>query len=387
MAVYVVYRSHYCPACKQVKRFDDTSVLDWFRNHWAKLAGADDPYRELRDLLGFYVYGFASLFERAGEDGLPAPASDAELSEYLQEFLYSEGPILYEPHLLTVQTDDDELQVAYYLFDDDYLSHYPARAAYLVHEGWQLPGGHADNASFEPAEPTDNRGPHGSGEGDTYIVMECYLDSCNFEDLGSASRIRGVRLLDLGRYLARTAPGEGWGDYLALLRSQLFAASVTSDPTEEGFRRALFATPDDEATWAAYSDWLQERGERPAGLVLLERALEAVTRFPVRALAHEVWEAVATGTVAETRTALDKLLAENPPRDRREGTDKSLVQVEEHVATLCLHTDTWHGVDVYHRWIFFDDLWAAAHPDLANSLLRYDRCWDVLTPDGPHDGD
>lgn len=56
-----------------------------------------------------------------------------------------------------------------------------------------------------------------------------------------------------------------------------------------------------------------------------------------------------------------------------------------HVAQLCLHTDCSEGVDLYHRWIFFDDLWAAAQPDLANSILRYDRCWDVLSPDGPHD--
>ena len=41
--------------------------------------------------------------------------------------------------------------------------------------------------------------------------------------------------------------------------------------------------------------------------------------------------------------------------------------------------------DMYHQWIFFDDQWAAAHPDLANSLLRYTRCWDMLSPDGPND--
>jgi hypothetical protein len=64
------------------------------------------------------------------------------------------------------------------------------------------------------------------------------------------------------------------------------------------------------------------------------------------------------------------------------------VRVEEHVAQLCHNTEHWrshHRVDLYHQWIFFDDLWAAAHADLANAILRYARCWDVLSPDGPHD--
>jgi uncharacterized protein (TIGR02996 family) len=397
MAVYIVYRSHYSPACKQVKRFDDATVLDWFRNHWDRLTGADDPYRELAELLGFEVYGFGSLFEHAAEHGLPPPKSNKQLERYLDEHLYSEGPILCRPHVLTVQTDDDDLQVAYYIFDEVYLGRYPARAASLVHEDWRLPGGYADSGSFEPAEPTDDRGPHGTGAGDTYVVLECYLDSCNYEEMGMASRIRGIRLPELCRYLARTMSredrsgnnwgGYDWSGYLSLLRSLLFATPVTADAAEEGFRRALLAAPDDGATWAAYSDWLQEMGERPAGLAFLERGLQAVTRYPVMDLPDESWEAVASGSVTDARKALQKVLAGKSPRDRREGASKSRVQVDEHVATLCLHVDTWGGIDVYHRWIFFDDLWAAAHPDLANSLLRYDRCWDVLTPGGPHDED
>ena len=35
--------------------------------------------------------------------------------------------------------------------------------------------------------------------------------------------------------------------------------------------------------------------------------------------------------------------------------------------------------DLYHRWIFFDDLWAAAHPELAKAILTYAGRWDVLS--------
>ena len=65
---------------------------------------------------------------------------------------------------------------------------------------------------------------------------------------------------------------------------------------------------------------------------------------------------------------------------------KSLVHVEDHLAQLCVHVGRLkHQGDVYQQWVFFDDRWAAAHPDLANSILRYTRCWDMLSADGPCD--
>lgn len=35
-----------------------------------------------------------------------------------------------------------------------------------------------------------------------------------------------------------------------------------------------------------------------------------------------------------------------------------------------MHVLDWCG---YQQWFLFDDLWAAAHPHLAESLLRYNR--------------
>ena len=64
MSVYFVYRSHYDnPSTKYLKRFADGSVLEWFRNHWAHLAHAEEAHDRLKALLGQDVYGFGSLFE------------------------------------------------------------------------------------------------------------------------------------------------------------------------------------------------------------------------------------------------------------------------------------------------------------------------------------
>jgi uncharacterized protein (TIGR02996 family) len=393
MTVYFVYRSHYDdPAGKRLERFSDPTVLDWFRNHWLLLA---DSTASTQELLGFYPYGFDSLFRRAIENALPPPESDEQLGEYLSEHLYSEGPILYQPHLLTVQTGDDELMVCYYVFDDIYLSQHAQRAAYLLKEGWRLPAEQTDNRVFEPSEPSDDCSHHGTGVGATWVAIFAFQDSGNLIELGCASRFEGVRIPDLCRYLAcGPDPSDRWSNYLLLLRSQLLASPITSDPFEDCFRLALLDQPDDETTWDAYSDWLQEQGQRRAGLVVLERALQSVRHFPVTQLPHQAWEVLGSASIQEAvriplpqaRQNLAQVMIDNPSSARfRHDPARSRIQVEEHLAQLCLHVARWSDTDLYHQWIFFDDRWAAAHPDLANGILRYQRCWDVLSPDGPHD--
>jgi uncharacterized protein (TIGR02996 family) len=380
--VYFVYRSHYdSPSGKRLARFEDDTLLGWFRSHWPTIAKGD-----VGDLLGFGVYGFGSLFGYDIEVIPPPPATDEELANYVQGNLYSEGPILTSPHLITVQTDDDELEVAYYIFDGHYLEEYGDRASFLLHEGWQLPGGSADGP-FEPTEPAWADVPTGQGEGDLYWACEAFQDSSNFENMGPATRIKGVHVADLARYLARNEPSDMWSDYWLLLRTQLFAEGATSEPLEASFREALLDDPDDEATWAAYSDWLQERDLPPAGLIILERALHGVAHYPLADLdGTGCWNVVRTGTVRQARAALEAAFqAYTPHRHRSHDPAKSCIHVEEHLAQLCVHVARWDRTDLYQQWIFFDDRWGAAHPDLANSILRFTRCWDMLSPDGPSD--
>src|SRR5581483_2914202 len=149
-------------------------------------------------------------------------------------------------------------------------------------------------------------------------------------------------------------------------------------------RETLLDDPADEATWSAYSDWLQDRDLPPVGVLLLEQALRAVARYPFRDIPYTAWEAVRKGSVREARAALEAALAVHEPgRALTHDPAKSRIHVEEDLAQLCVHVGHWEWQgDVYQQWIFFDDLWAAAHPDLANSILRYKRCWDMLSPDG-----
>jgi hypothetical protein len=68
---------------------------------------------------------------------------------------------------------------------------------------------------------------------------------------------------------------------------------------------------------------------------------------------------------------------DEPPDPRNPRSDKRRVQ--KHVAQALVHMDGSVGPgDLFHPWILFDHQWAAAHPDLANSLLRLATRWDVL---------
>ena len=103
MTVYFVYRSHWeGPTSKHLKRFDDPSVLAWFRNHWHRIADPGAAHQQVSQLLGCRVYGFASLFEAIAEHDLPPPETDEQLEAYLREHPYVEGESLYAPHLLQV---------------------------------------------------------------------------------------------------------------------------------------------------------------------------------------------------------------------------------------------------------------------------------------------
>jgi uncharacterized protein (TIGR02996 family) len=302
-------------------------------------------------LIGRHVYSFGSLFTHIAEGNWGPPENATHLYGYLQEALYVDE-MNDGPHHVEILTDDDELEMAIYVFDDYYARKYPSRAAFLMREDWRLPDG-AGSAPFKPKTRTPKLKPRGRWEGSTYLTFLAYYDSGTLSDLrecqGCHARIDGVRLPDLPRYLLAVTPEEGerWeSGELRDLCDAVRKAAEAGDGYERGFLSAIVANPADDAAWAAYSDWLQERGRPPAGRHLLEQALRQAN--PTHS---------------------------QDTRDR--AKDQSLVQ--GHVAQVCLHTAkwTWAG-DLYHHWALFDDLWASAHADLANSLLRFASRWDVL---------
>jgi hypothetical protein len=52
---------------------------------------------------------------------------------------------------------------------------------------------------------------------------------------------------------------------------------------------------------------------------------------------------------------------------------RSVIDVTEHIAQMSMHVSSFFG---HQQWYLFDDVWAAAHPELAASLMRYAASWN-----------
>lgn len=90
---------------------------------------------------------------------------------------------------------------------------------------------------------------------------------------------------------------------------------------------------------------------------------------------EQIWRS-ATQDHATANAAL-KALLQGPPTGRRTGwhepdAARSRVSDSEHLVQALVHV---HEVFGYEQWYLFDDVWAAGHPKLASSLLRYASSW------------
>jgi uncharacterized protein (TIGR02996 family) len=350
MAVYFVYRCHYnAPSEKHVRRFEYDTVLDWAKAVFKQLPGDDAGWRYAKDLLGgLYVYSFGDLFAIGDEDEeLPPPRTMRDVHNWFHKMYVDEHK--NGPHHIQILTDDDELEMAVYVFDDHYRKANPGKADFLLLDGWELPDGDADGTWALPrtARVRDLAGKPKSGGPVSYACFLAHYDSANL-DLSGGARVANVRVPDLARYiLTEWADSEMEGEW-ETLRLALEKRLKSPRGDDAGFLKAIRKQPAELTNWGVYSDWLQERDEPVAGVKLLRDALARAD--------------VEDGSVKKNR---------KPSKD--------LIRVTPHMVQACFHTASWGKTDLYHQWIFFDDRWAAAHPTLAAGILTFASRWDVLS--------
>jgi hypothetical protein len=339
MSLWFVYRSHYeGPLSKRVVQLDAPSLLDWFQKLCQQARAAEDPNQLAKEVLGGHVYGFSSLLEAVKENALDPPKSIDELRELLDEHLYVEGEFVLDEHSLRVATDDDEVALAYFFFDDTAAAR-TDRVAWLLHQEPALPDGKSDTAFNAPVEVTAFE-PAGRGPGRTWACLFTFTDGDSMP--GTVGVFEGVRLPALTQHLSSVTPPakpvkwskeyvDSWPLELRLLRA------YSSAPLADALARAGQSTL---ATLAS-SDHNTSR----LGLV----------------------------DVSTSAREFDELAAKlTHPGD----PSRNIVAVGEHAALLCVHA---HNAFGYQQWILFDDLWAAAHTALASSLLRYATDWDPFS--------
>jgi hypothetical protein len=330
--VYFVYRSHYeGPLSRRVRQVPDHGVLEWFRRGW----GCPAPWDWVEAELGGPVYGLASIFEAAGAKGLAPPETVDELRALLHEHLYIEGDsdwIRLDGHSLRVRTDDDEVELAYYCFDEVAAAD-AERLAFVLHDTWPLPGAAGEPGAFDPGCAVTVATPAGGGDATTYAVFLTFYDSESLATLEPLA-FPGVDLPRLPGHLRAATPDEDvWPPELLVLR-------------------ALVA-PHDTG---------------------VEPALQRCNLWPGFNLNDNPWPPGLAGTHATVhREATAIIDAGRCTGGRNPGA--SLLRVDEHLAQLAMHCSDAFG---YQQWFLFDTRWAAAHPDLARSLLRYAGHWDPL---------
>jgi hypothetical protein len=330
---------------RRVIELDAADLVTCFGQLYDRARNHADPEDAYTEVLGGYVYGFSSIGKAVVEDKLPNPSSIAVLKRQLDKHLYVErGPILINDHTLRVATDDDEVELAYF-FLDAHAAAQRERTAFLLLTEPSLPDGAAEG-TFTPPHPIAALTFEGTPPAGDGCVYACLLTSYDGESMpGKVRRFPGTRLPTLARTLREVVPGtrpQSWG-----------AEWLDTWPIELRVLRALV-----------------EAGDTSIG-----PALERANTVPIDGLVHH-----AKGVTNYTHVAIgEHRIAKRAIVSATEGLvhdgdpAKSIVHVGEHVALACMHTSSSFG---FQQWILFDDLWAAAHPDLASSILRYGNNWD-----------
>lgn len=366
MSIYYVYRSHYdLPAGKHVEIFEGDDLLSWMQSLWAE--------SKLPEMLA--IPGYLSLCDEVQSTGA-VPESIEDLSLALNGF--QNGTALVRGNYIRLSGFSDGMSYgAYYLFNDKDLKKRKNQAAFLVHKGWKLPTEATEGKTPIGSEAGQLK-PNGTGKGHLYLALDVFYEEREIPDTTNCFAIVGARLPDLPRYLLTVQPDDYWPEELSLIRAEILNAAHALSIEEHGFYKAIEQETEDEEHWAIYSDWLTDHDLRSPSVTLLERALKAVAQRPVKALV-ESWDLYeAPATYKEATEQLAEAEKKIDPEEREQDPSKSLIEVEDHVAQICLHVGEHDQRDCYHRWILFDDLWAAAHPEMARELCIYVENWGVI---------
>lgn len=375
---WFVYRCLYePPAGKRIRRLPDASVLGWFQRMWAATAAVVDigdeweayqfVRQQLRAELGGEVHGLDSVFVAARQQGLDMPCSWQELRALLETALNVEYEVRTDAHSVRAHTNNEDIYLAYYFFDDALAGAGADRLAWLLHDGWELPADTGPSRPFEAGVPVRRLAPTEAGPGATYVVLPVDHDLLWWTGT-PPWMVVGVRLPRLAAWLRAVTPATTQirdAPYDPLTRTgHLHPHRFQGWPYPLLLLRALVAPGEQRLAPAL------DRFGRWRGFTLFT---------PDYVLPEDRWLLGAHGGAHEQ--ALERLQAghDQGNQDRGGGPSAWRVRETEHLAQLALHTS--HAGHGYHfSWVLFDDLWAGAHPELARGMLRAASAWDPFQP-------
>ncbi len=334
--IYLVYRTpHVTPLARKVLTFEDSNLMDWIRRIWppsfpkeGQAFDWENHYNSHFVPLGLEnICGMGGLWEDMLDHGPPPETKDG-LKEWFQGRWYSEGQIEVSDHAFQSHCDNDDYDFAVMIFDETFRSQNRDRVDFLLRQEWELPESIPDQISdelmFQWEGVPNDLPPTGNGFGETFAALIVLDDGGWLTDLLGPFRFTRTRL-----------PG-----FPSFLRS------VEDEVIEESNQLGYYAP----------NKW------RPELISLRKFALESKSNDFAKLLdAYDAFD----------KTQFDKKYT--PTNVWSYKRNESIIQSTPHMAQIAFQktsTSTFSGSEESTwSWIFFDDVWASANPDLAKSIL------------------
>ncbi len=387
--VYLVLRSEYQePHGRKILEFPDApDLVAWLRTHWITrqdpiainpaiaqeqdfdpMDWQDEIHLLRPSLLEGAPNGLTEFFVRMVD--WPRPGNMADVQKFIASFegSYGEGHIEISGTAIQANTDNDEIDLAWYLFDQTYADQNPGSITFLLHKPFELPAAFGTNGWLPPRDVSR----FDRGQGVTFCCFASSLDGSTLLEIDGCHSLP-VRLPDLGQWLAaqkrspkadRKEKMEDWHENLILLR----AFSLMTGNQESIFEGALRQFDETNRAingWLprAFSDYRYQSKKR--SFLLTDRV----------ACAEELQQFLGSRA---------KALEKDRPSYWEYTTGETRFQFTPHccqVAFTQISTarESRESHKTIKQWIFFDDLWAEANKELSESIIHY--CWADSLPD------
>ncbi|MES2469486.1 MAG: hypothetical protein V4675_19435 [Verrucomicrobiota bacterium] len=386
--VYLVLRSEYQePHGRKILEFPDApDLVAWLRTYWVTRQDLitinpaiareqdfdprdwqDEIHTLRKSILGGAPNGFTTFFVRMVDH--PRPENMDDVRKFIASFdrEYGEGSIEINGTAIQAHTNNDEIDLAWYLFDQAYADQNPGRTSFILHKPFELPATSGTNGWRPPVDVHTL----GSGKGTTFCCFASSLDGATLQEIDGCYGLPG-RLPDLGKWLAGQKPGletndgkamEEWHENLILLR----AFSLTTEEQDHTFEGALRRFDETNRT---IEGWLP--------------AIFSNYRYEIKKPALLLAEKTACGRDLQEFLEADAKARENARRSYWEhSSGESLFQFTPHCCQVVFTKvstarDSGKSHKNIQHWIFFDDLWAEANKELSESILHYGRGENLL---------
>ncbi len=345
MATHFVYRSPYFHNHKFYKEQPEQNILEWFQAFWKLKQGNYDLYDSIiEEKIGTRVYGIHDyLLENIYEGAVKMPVNLTELLGCLREYSYVNEIIINDEHLIQIHTDDDELDMVYYIFDDTFVERNPDKALFLCNDLKDLLTNVKNGETKVPNLPQiPFRVKSSEGEEAIYFL---FFSSWGENSIGllneqgnSVGCLQGVNFDNLTLFLNEWQPTKNTPEELLLIRSK-----VRNNNKINTLEETLVS--------------LNE---------LVIPSLLWNKRFDKHNLYNE--------SVDDVQAYLENIMTHLSKDDTRLPAQ---IYISTHFVEMIYNASRTGDEGVFDYWLMFDEAWADQNPSLAINLIKFAQSWRI----------